>query len=349
MSMKEKSMRQSNMELLRIVAMFLVLVVHADFFSLGTPTQESCQATPLFAWGQFFVQSMAIVCVNVFVLLSGWFAIKPRWKSFLNFMFQCFFFSIGTYLVCLCVGLSELSLQGIASCFFLTDFYWFIIAYIGLYLFAPVVNTFIETAGRVALRNFLVAFFVFQTLYAWCSNGAMFLLSGTNTLSFIGLYALARYIRLYPSKYTTLSSKKYFFLFLLMALICGTAIYLLTSCGAEFLIGRFYTYVSPVVIISSLFLLLAFSRLNITSKFINWVASSCFAVYLLHVNPNVIGHFCNIVSNIVQSQKGVMVLLCLFAFLSAVFVVSVLIDKIRILLWNSLVHLVNCVSTVIKG
>ena len=77
------------MELLRIVAMFLVLVVHADFFSLGTPTQELCQTMPLFAWGQFVVQSIAVVCVNVFVLLSGWFAIRPKWKSFLNFIFQC--------------------------------------------------------------------------------------------------------------------------------------------------------------------------------------------------------------------------------------------------------------------
>lgn len=327
-------MRQSNMELLRIVAMFLVLVVHADFFSLGTPTQEFCQIHPVFAWGQFFVQSIAVVCVNVFVLLSGWFAIKPRWNSFLNFIFQCFFFSIGTYIVCLCIGISELTLKGISSCFFLSEFYWFIIAYIGLYLFAPIVNTFIETTGRVALRNFLVAFFVFQTLYAWCSNGATFLLSGTNTLSFIGLYSLARYIRLYPSKYTTLSSKMYFFLFFLMTLICGTAIYLLTSLGYDFLIGRFYTYVSPIVIISSLLLLLAFSRLSFTSKLINWVASSCFAVYLLHVNPNVIGYFCQAVSGIVRETEGVMVLIYLSLFLLMVFVVAVLIDKIRIMLWR---------------
>lgn len=32
-----KKARLSNMELLRIVAMFLVLLVHADFFSLGFP------------------------------------------------------------------------------------------------------------------------------------------------------------------------------------------------------------------------------------------------------------------------------------------------------------------------
>ena len=32
--------RDSNIELLRIIAMFLVLVVHANFFTLGFPTSE---------------------------------------------------------------------------------------------------------------------------------------------------------------------------------------------------------------------------------------------------------------------------------------------------------------------
>lgn len=35
-----KTKRQSNIELLRIIAMFLVLVVHADFWSLGGPNAE---------------------------------------------------------------------------------------------------------------------------------------------------------------------------------------------------------------------------------------------------------------------------------------------------------------------
>lgn len=30
--------RQSNIELLRIISMFLILLVHADFYSLGEPS-----------------------------------------------------------------------------------------------------------------------------------------------------------------------------------------------------------------------------------------------------------------------------------------------------------------------
>ena len=38
--------RDSNMELLRCIAMFLVVLVHTSFLSLGLPTQEESFHTP---------------------------------------------------------------------------------------------------------------------------------------------------------------------------------------------------------------------------------------------------------------------------------------------------------------
>lgn len=328
--------RKSNMELLRIVAMILVLIVHSDFFTLGVPTQELCKVSSGFAVGQYFFQSISIVCVNVFILISGWFGIKPNWNSFLNFLFQCLFFSIGIYIVCIITGLANFSIRGIAECFFLTSNYWFIKAYIGLYIFAPMINAFIENKGEKDMRNYLLAYFTFQTIFAWLSTGAEFLIAGLNTLSFIGLYTLARFVRLYPSKYTTLPAKMYFFLFFVIAIFSTIITFILTDLGIGHIVGRFYTYVNPIVILASLILMLAFTRLDFNSKFINWVACSCFAVYLLHVNPNVIGHFCNTVIKITQENTGITMLSYLFVFLISVFIISILIDKLRIYIWNIL-------------
>ena len=328
--------RKSNMELLRIVAMMLVLIVHSDFFTLGIPTQELCKISPGFAFGKYFFQSISIVCVNVFILISGWFGIKPNWKSFLNFLFQCLFFSIGIYIVCIITGLANFSIRGIAECFFLTSSYWFIKAYIGLYIFAPMINAFIENKGEKDMCNYLLAYFTFQTVFAWLSTGAEFLIAGLNTLSFIGLYTLARFVRLYPSKYTTLPAKIYFFLFFLIAIFSTIITFILTDLGIGHIVGRFYTYVNPIVILASLTLMLAFTRLDFKSKFINWIACSCFAVYLLHVNPNVIGHFCNTIIKITQENTGIIMLLYLFVFLLFVFIISILIDKLRIYIWTIL-------------
>lgn len=83
--------RLSNFELLRCIAMFLVLMVHADFYSLGAPEITNIRDISLGDIVQLLIQGISIVCVNVFVLISGWFGIRPNIKSFANFIFQCSF------------------------------------------------------------------------------------------------------------------------------------------------------------------------------------------------------------------------------------------------------------------
>ena len=195
-----KKERESNIELLRLLAMFLVLVVHADFFSLGSPTQSDTLSAPANAFCRFFFESLSIICVNVFVLISGWFGIKASAKGFCKFAFQCLFFLIGIYAVMLSCGLTSLSIKGLAGCFALLQWNWFIKAYIGLYILAPILNAFVNQAEEKTFRNVLICFFAFQTLYAWCSNGAVFFEGGYSTMSFIGLYLLARYVKLYLLK-----------------------------------------------------------------------------------------------------------------------------------------------------
>ena len=88
--METTKVRQSNLELLRIVAMFLVLMVHANFLSLKAPIHED--GIDCFVILKCFVQSISIVCVNVFILISGYFGIKLKIKSITNFCFNVSFF-----------------------------------------------------------------------------------------------------------------------------------------------------------------------------------------------------------------------------------------------------------------
>lgn len=195
-----KKGRMSNIELLRFVAMILVLVVHSNFFALGSPTLQDTLVNPANAMARNLFQSVAIVCVNVFVLISGWFGIHPSMKGFSNFIFQCLFFLCGIYFVLWGLGLVPLTLKGLAGCFVLLNWNWFIKAYIGLYILAPVLNTFVEKSTKKQFLYVLLSFFTFQTIYSWISNGAVFFESGYSTMSFIGLYLLARYINVYKPR-----------------------------------------------------------------------------------------------------------------------------------------------------
>ncbi len=190
--------RKTNIELLRILTMFLVLVVHADFWSLGAPTFQEVRENFLPSMTRITIEAIAIVCVNVFVFISGWFTIKPTLKGFCNFIFQCGYFLIGIYVIMLATGQATFNLSGIARCFCITPFYWFIKAYIGLYILSPILNLFVEKSSKRQFGLTLASFYIFQTIYGF-SGAADFIVHGYSTFSFIGLYLLAQYTKQYIS------------------------------------------------------------------------------------------------------------------------------------------------------
>lgn len=84
------------MEILRILAMLMVLIIHADFLSLGGPTTRPSGADELVnSLTRTWIEMLGMVAVNVFVLISGWFGIKASLRGACNFLFQVF--AIGTF------------------------------------------------------------------------------------------------------------------------------------------------------------------------------------------------------------------------------------------------------------
>lgn len=139
-----KKVRSSNLELLRLLSMFFVLVVHADFQALGMPDRTEMTILPLFSVFRIIIEAFAIVCVNSFVLLSGWFGINFHIKSLCNLLFQCAFFLIGIYTFTILIGIEPLSISGIKRCLMLTNNVWFVKCYLGMFIMAPILNAFVE-------------------------------------------------------------------------------------------------------------------------------------------------------------------------------------------------------------
>ena len=59
---------------------------------------------------------------------------------------------------------------------------WFVKSYLGMFLFAPVMNAFIESASKKQIKIFLLCFFVFQSIYGWISTGASFISGGYSSI-----------------------------------------------------------------------------------------------------------------------------------------------------------------------
>ncbi|MBR5899748.1 MAG: hypothetical protein IKZ14_09830, partial [Muribaculaceae bacterium] len=78
--------RKSNIELLRIVSIVMVLIVHLDGASLGLPEpMGNIAAVSSRDWWRLVVESFAIIGVNCFTLISGYFGIKAHWRGFAKF------------------------------------------------------------------------------------------------------------------------------------------------------------------------------------------------------------------------------------------------------------------------
>jgi len=345
--MSHKPARQSNFELLRIVAMFLVLVVHADFAALGQPTHlDAVNQTGVILWRYLF-EGLAIVCVNVFVLLSGWFGIRPSGKGFGKFIFQVAFFSISLFVFNLAMGWSCFEWNNLFTALTFTSvpaneyipLYWFIVSYIGLYLLAPVLNAYVEKASQKQLGWTIILFYAFQTLYGWLLGSEWTIFKdGYSTLSFIGLYLLAQYVHKYPMKCTQLAKGWDLLIYLAAALLVAGIGFAGVYWDISGLNTRILAYSNPLVILESLALLLFFSKLELQSKLVNWVGASAFAVFLLHLSPFFYFEGYKKPLRWFSAQYDALPAFgWIVLYMIGIFIVAVLIDQIRILIYKKIV------------
>ena len=93
-------------------------------------------------------------------------------------------------------------------------------------------------------------------------------------------------------------------------------------------------YAAPLVILQAVFLFIWFARLNFLSRFINWCATSCFAIFLIHMHPKAniaeFGYY-----NYTESLYSLPIFEHVWKLALLMFVVffgSILIDKFRILI-----------------
>lgn len=329
--------RDSNIELLRIVAMILVMIVHASFLAIGVPQTIDAVSLPISTFTRFLIEGLSVVCVNVFILISGWYGINIKIKKLIGLIFQVLFFSCliyGAFLICDFKTYCNFDSLGTILLIHSND-YWFIKAYLGLLLLSPILNTFISNVSEKQFRYFLLFFYLFQTIYGWLSiYGAQWFEGGYSAMSFVGLYMLARYLHLYPVRKLDNTASVNFVLFFSIAIFLAIVAFFVTYLGYP-VSGRLFTYTNPLVILESLFLLFAFCKIKFCSKAINWIAASCLAVYLLHANELFLRpYYGKIIKYWFLNENTFFFWIYTIGFMFILFISAILIDKIRIWFWK---------------
>ena len=67
--MEKKKVRESNIELLRNISMFMILVIHANFVALSKISYDELMSNTTPSIVRYFIESIGIVAVNVFVFI----------------------------------------------------------------------------------------------------------------------------------------------------------------------------------------------------------------------------------------------------------------------------------------
>ena len=317
--------RESNFDLLRIICMLMVMTVHA----IGYINEEDLVG--VHGALNHFLGHFCSVCVNCFVMISGWFGIKASWRGAAKLLFQVFYITAICVGVALLLGLPVSFEKDVQPFLLLGKGYWFVVAYLILYALAPVLNAFIEHVDQKTFRNVLISWLIVEFLYGYLLDTGHFAF-GFSPLFFIGLYLLARYARLYPGKLFSLPKWADFSIYAGLILISATLFWF----GYKWFGMGFHLNHSdsPLIIAASLFFLLGFSKMHFQSKAINWLAASAFAIYLIHQHPLVDSWYRQLFDTFADRLPiGVFYPTALCAILS-IALICILIDKPRVFLWR---------------
>lgn len=313
--------RRSNIEGLRLLCMLMVLNLHSFW---GYNHGEG-----VFQVVDFLRESTSICAVNTFLLISGYFGINWKYKSFFNLIFQIFFYSFGVYLVAAYLGFIDFSLRGLFSnAKGLYDSWGFVTGYVLLYICSPFLNSLCEKLSIKQLLVIIIAFYLSSLLICRTASN----------MNFATMYLIGRFLNKSEavSDLKINSTKGYWIVTVLITALVFTVYKYtnintaVTMCG--FVFG--YSYSGPLVILQAIFLFLIFARMNFTNRFINWCASSCFAIFLIHMHPSIkkIGYYSfteGLYDKPLFEHVGILFLLFICVFFG-----SILIDKIRIILSN---------------
>lgn len=330
--------RSSNIELLRILSIFLIIFGHTvwetkwDFVNMTVSKQLLIQ-TPWIG---------AKIGVNVFFLITGYFLWKRKefkLKALLKLWVSVITYSWLILLVANLFKFSGMTFKNeIASIFpIVMNCYWFITVYFFVFLIHVYINKFIAVLSNKQYRNLLMIGFIYLFILS-CFFLNETAGAGNTWISGIYLYLLGAYI----SKYNLseqLKHKKAILIWTLIISILGMIflifvadelqIHGLTSYDLK-KYGYFVGGNNPFGLIISVDLLLLFLNLKVkNNKVINKLAGTTLAVYMMHTNYLVIHMLFNNILRLSRYQNSIFItLFCLITSLGLL-LLFMLIDIIK--------------------
>lgn len=299
--MKTKN-RNSNFELLRILAMLFIVFHHSVYHGLlnNSISLGGNIPFPSQVWLTVFIGQLVAmfgkVSVAVFVMISGYFLVnssatgKKSLKKVLFLTAQIYFYSLIIYFIAAHFKWINPKDVGIIQQAFFPLFYntnWFATEYILLYLIYPYLNILLHNISRHQYRNLILILTITFTVIPTFIPSFQ---QGESLVVFVLYYIIGGYIRLYNIN----NEKKLGILVTIgNVILLASVVFYHDYMGKishnqqyylkSFSIAENYTF---VIVLIAMGIIMFFKYIDLgRNRVINTIAATTFGIYLIHDNP----------------------------------------------------------------
>lgn len=337
--MKIASKRNFGIDLLRLVAMLMVTTLH--ILGHGGALGKAAGINGNVIW---FFEIAAYCAVNCYAMISGYVSYSEQEKpysysKFASIWLQVVFYGLGITLLWGYLGKITLDAVVIKKCFLpvSTGQYWYFSAYTGLFFVMPWLNRFVRNISKNDMSRFIVVTIILFSCYSnYCNVKYTDVFKLGNGYTFVWLvimYFIGAWLKKceIPQKVGGLSA------------VVAIVVCMVITCGMKFFSKNFsdyfVSYISPTVVVMAAGYIIIFSRLKINQIFaaiIKFLSPAAFGVYLIHEhalirNSCISGRFAWIAELPTRQIPFFIITSAL-----AVFLICLVIEKIRLLLFNLL-------------
>lgn len=269
--------RNSNFELLRIIAMYMIVFIHANMY-----LSFFCERRSMIFFNGL-VNGICNIGVTCFMLISGYYGVHFKLKKLVKMECMMISYSLLETLIMYLVMPEQLQgaalLEQLVKSFlpFISRKYWFYSCYICLVLFSGYIQKLIDALKKEELKKLLM---LMITLFSVLPTFFYFELipdNGKGLVQMAMVYLMGRYIRCYYDQEIT---KKMSILFVVLWIVNGV------SHELPIEIGGIYHHLckdnSITNLVMAVVLFFIFKNMRFQSGMVNRLASNIFAVFALN-------------------------------------------------------------------
>lgn len=317
----KKNERNSSLELLRIVAILMVITLHYLHKEIGG-VLAIVNKNSINYYIVYFFETISIIAVNLFVIISGYFMVskeKVKINKVISLLILCYFYGAILYLFSIVLTRSKFDFKNFINSInpFLIGGYWFVRTYCILYLISPFINVIINNINKKSLQKLILIFIMIFSIWSSFLTDAP--KDNERIMLFILLYIIGGYIKKYRS--SGIETKKMIIIYILSVLLT----YIIRLIGG----ARAWNYEFIFNIISAVSLFMIFLSLKIQSKRINYVATYVFSIYIIHFNPYIVDIVYKRLLKSNQMYNGIYFIIQLMLSVSLIFIVCICLEFVR--------------------